>query len=181
MSLLAKLRSFDGKHTAVLEQLSDTLPRNIDSVAQLLMIAEHDDTKMQVAATWLLKQWHEEGVPEIAIAVADLIQIAKDATYWEVRLHLLQLLASIHIPASSMPTLRKLLPGLMADENKFVRAWAISVFAAMGDQNDSLRKKVGSVLVDAENDEAASVRARVRQLRKKYRWARTDQDDRTKH
>ena len=141
--------------------------RNDDSVAQLMAVAEHDDTTVQVGATWILKRWLEEGVPQVERSAANLVQLLNYATYWEVRLHLLQMLASLRIPARSLSGLKRLLPSLLMDDNKFVRAWALSVLAEIADQSETLRQDVISTIQDAENDDAASVRARVRQIQKR--------------
>jgi hypothetical protein len=178
VNLIHKIQDFDGKRTAVLERLNATLPRNGSSMAQLLAVAEHDDTKLQVGATWILKRWFEDGDPQIERFVANLVQILKSASYWEVRLHLLQILASVCIPARSLSMLKKVLHNLLTDENKSVRAWAMSVFATIADQNESLRREARSLLQNAEHDQAAAVRARVRQIRKRYVW--TNDAGRTK-
>lgn len=170
MNLIESLRKFDGRRTSELERLSSSMSRNDDSVVQLLAAAEHDETTVQVGSTWILKRWLEEGVPEVEDMAANLVRLLKSATYWEVRLHLLQMLASIRVPARSLPELKRLLPILLTDDNKFVRAWALSVLAEIADQSDAMRKDVISTIQDAENDEAASVRARVRQLQKRYKW-----------
>ncbi len=81
------------------------------------------------------------------------------------------MLASLRVPVESLSVLAKELPGLLMDENKFVRAWALSTLANVADQNDALRQKVISMMKNAGNDDAASVRARVRQIQKRYSWA----------
>ena len=170
MSLIESLRHFDGKRTSDLERTSASMPRNDESVAELLAVAEHDDTTVQVGATWILKRWLEEGVPQIERSAADLVRLLKHATYWEVRLHLLQMLARLHIPARSVSGLMSLLPSLLMDENKLVRAWALSVLAEIADQNEALRQDIITIILAAENDAAASVRARLRQIQKRHKW-----------
>ncbi|WP_146400440.1 HEAT repeat domain-containing protein [Pseudobythopirellula maris] len=133
-------------------------------------MAEHDEARIQVGATWILKRWHDEGALPVERSVESIVRILKKAAHWEVRLHLLQILADHSLPARSITALQKLLPTLLADDNKLVRAWAISVLAATADQRKALRHNVDSLLREAENDEAASVRARVRQIRKRYKW-----------
>lgn len=178
VSLIESLQKFDGKRTSELERLSDSMPRNGDFVAQLLAYAEHDDTVVQVGSTWILKRWLQEGVPQVEKSAAALVQLLKHATYWEVRLHLLQMLASLRVPSRTVPGLKKLLPGLLVDDNNFVRAWALSVLAELADQQETMRKDVILTIRDAANDDAASVRARVRQIQKRYKW--TAETGRTK-
>ena len=178
MNLIESLRKFDGKRTSELERLSVLMSRSDDSVAQLLAVAEHDETTVQVGATWILKRWLEEGVPQVEKSAANLVQLLKYSTYWEVRLHLLQMLSSLRIPARSLAGLKKLLSSLLRDDNKFVRAWALSVLAEIADQSEALRHDAISTIHEAENDDSASVRARVRQIQKRYKW--TAQNSRTK-
>ncbi|QDU73118.1 hypothetical protein Pan97_00850 [Bremerella volcania] len=172
MEILNSLRKFDGKHTDVLEQLAARVPRDQESLAQLLAAAEHDDKAIQVAATWLLKRWSDESEPLVESCAADLIALLRISSYWEVQLHLLQILSVVSLPRGSIAALKKVLPDLASDENKLVRAWTCSVFAAIGDCQPRFQKDALEVLSRAEEDEAASVRARVRQIRKCYRWAR---------
>jgi hypothetical protein len=146
------------------------MSRSDDTVAQLLAVAEHDETKVQVGSTWILKRWLEEGVPQVEKSAATLVQLLKQATYWEVRLHLLQMLASIRIPTRSLKALEMRLPSLLVDDNKFVRAWALSLLATVADQCEASRQEAISTIQNSENDEAASVRARVRQIQKRYEW-----------
>jgi hypothetical protein len=182
LNLIESLQEFDGKRTSTLERLSVSMPRNDDSLTQLLAVAEHDDTTLQVGATWILKRWLEDGVPQIEKSAADLVRLLKHATCWEVRLHLLQMLASMRIPARSMGSLKTLLPGLLVDENKLVRAWALSVLAEVADKSEASRADAISTIRHAENDDAASVRARVRQIQKRYKWAaQTAESDKGRH
>jgi hypothetical protein len=170
VNLIESLRKFDGKRTSELERLSVSMARTADSVAQLLAVAEHDDATVQVGATWILKRWLEEGVPHVEGSAADFVRLLKRATDWEVQLHLLQMLASLPVPAKSLSMLKKLLPRLLMDDNKFIRAWSLSLLAAMADQSQALRQDVISTIQIAENDDAAAVRARIRQIRKRYQW-----------
>jgi len=171
MNLVESLRQFDGKRTVDLERLSDSLPRSDDTVARLLALAEHDEMTVQVGATWILKRWLEEGGPHVERSAVHLVQLLTHATHWQARLHLLQMLASLCVPVESLSVLAKELSGLLMDDNKFVRAWALSTLANVANQNDALRQKVISMMKNAGNDDAASVRARVRQIQKRYSWA----------
>ena len=80
------------------------------------------------------------------------------------------MLPSLRVPVASLKVLTTVLPGLVMDENKFIRAWALSGLAALADQSDELRQDVVSETMKAETDHAPSVRARVRQIRKRYTW-----------
>lgn len=173
MNLIESLREFDGKRTGVLEELSAKLPRNDDSVAQLVAIARRKEERLQVGATWIMKKWVEQGMSAPENLAAKVTQLLKSASHWEVRLHLLQMLVSLPIPTRSVNTLATRLPDLLASDNKLVRAWSLSVFAVIADQSEKLRADFLAKLRVAEKDEAASVRARIRRIQKQFKWAQT--------
>ncbi|MEZ6095409.1 MAG: hypothetical protein R3C03_14465 [Pirellulaceae bacterium] len=130
-----------------------------ESSAQLLAIAQHDDERLQVAATWILKQWSDQGVPLVESCIDELVPILGNASHWEVQLHLLQILAEQKIPAGVTRALKKILDRLIVNGNKLVRAWTYGAFAALADQHPTHRKPVLAILNEAINEQAASVRA----------------------
>ena len=60
----------------------------------------------------------------------------------------------------------KVLRADLEHERPFVRAWALSVLVRLAGEEKSIRGWVGEAVEGAEADEKASVRARIRQLRK---------------
>ena len=171
MNLLRSLQAFDGKQTGVLEQISSTLRRDPRTVAELLKAAEHDDARLQVAATWILKRWVDEGEPAVQERTPQLAHALTHAADWQSQLHLLQALALLQIPQPAVPPLTRALAPLITHTNRFLRAWSLSVYARIAEDHEPLREKVLKLLGNAEHDDAAAVRARVRQIRKRIRWA----------
>jgi hypothetical protein len=105
VNLVESLRHFDGKRTSELERLSASMSPSAGSVARLLAVAEYDETTVQVGATWILKRWLEEGVPQVERSAVNLVQLLAHATHWQVRLHLLQMLASLRVPVKAVSAL----------------------------------------------------------------------------
>ena len=173
MDLIEGLEEFDGKRTAVLERIDAGLERDERSLARLLDASRDGREDFQTGATWLLKRWHDEDERVIEDAAPSLVAVLEVVTSWGAQLHLLQILADLEVPEDACAALTRLLPGCLESENKFVRAWSLSVLASLGDQHVELRDGVLDVLDGADGDEAASVRARLRQLRKRFKWMRT--------
>ncbi len=165
------LMEFDGKRTAVLDQLIASLDRNKETVTLMLDVADHRETNVQVGATWILKRWFKNEQLLFDGMTSKCTKLLMKAKHWEVRLHLLQVVALMHIPAEALSGLKNLLTDLLQDENKLVRAWSLSAFATLADQHPKLRGQARSEMKTAEIDGPASVRARIRQIRKHYRWA----------
>lgn len=169
-NLIRALRDFDGKRTDVLEQLIISLPRRGDLLVRMLEIAQHPEVDVQIGATWILKRWFEIERSLFSEAISNLVRLLTNAEHWEVRLHILQILAVSSVPTESIPALKESLKLLYQNENKLLRAWSLSVLVSLADQCHDLRETAIIHLSSADHDIAASVRARTRQLKKIYKW-----------
>lgn len=173
MDIFAALRRFDGKHSEPLVSVADDIISSGGRFDELLAIAEQDDVKLQVAATWVLKRCCGNGISFGPQTTNGLIELLSRVSHWEAQLHLLQIIPSLTIPPDKISKLWRTLIELTDDPNNFVRAWSYNLLAEIGNQQSRRRKKVLELLESAEQDKAASVRARIRQIRKRLPWTRT--------
>jgi hypothetical protein len=174
MDILTDIAAFDGKHTDVLESLATRLSPDQALIRDLCEIARHDDAKMRVAATWLLKRFQTNGVPFSRDQTADVLALLHDETDWEAKLHLLQMMPDFVLPADEKDTLLRVLKdkGYLGNSNKLIRAWSYNGLAHLAAQHPAFRDDVAGVLATGQNDEAASVRARIRNILKVMPWAK---------
>lgn len=170
MDILAEIAAFDGKHTDVLETLGARLVPEPPIIQELCEIAQRDEAKFQAAATWLLKRFQEGRASFSSTHVVDILNLFNHVTYWEARLHLLQMLPEFTIPATQKELLHRVLLDGLNDTNKFVRAWSYQGLASLAEQYDEFRAEVIGLLEVAQQEEAASVKARIRNIRKKAKW-----------
>ncbi|MDJ0951908.1 MAG: hypothetical protein QNJ94_23600 [Alphaproteobacteria bacterium] len=175
MTLLTDIDAFDGRHMDELERLLADRSPEPGFVGALLRLAADPAPLRQVAATWLLKRRQEDGhafTDDESAALLDWLAAADTATPWEARLHLLQMLPGLAIPAGRAAALRVLLagPAYLGDANKFLRAWSYNALAVLAAQHPDYRQDVAELLTDGRDD-AASVRARLRQIFKTHPWA----------
>lgn len=172
MDLLKELAAFDGKHTDPLEALAENLAPDAAVTAELITLAGRDDAKLQTAASWLLKRLQEEGCAFSADQVEGLLDLLEQVEAWEARLHLLQMLPAWTLPAKRSHALRRLFlsPGFLQAPNKFLRAWTYNALAVLATQHTAFRPEVAALLQSGAEEEAASVRARIRNLVKDLPW-----------
>ncbi len=173
MNVNETLRQFDGKHVEPLEVLATKLLTREGCVDELLVLSNSDDIKTQSAATWVLKRLHEQQFPLSKSQTREVLRLLRCVTHWEAKLHLLQMLGGLEIPSRLGGSLRKTLDEHMADDNKLVRAWAYNGLFVLGEQFERFRAEVVELLDKAQHDPAASVRVRVRRVRKASCWAAT--------
>lgn len=171
MHLLDELRQFDGKHTAPLEKLASRLAGDEHAVGLLLAAAESDEPKLQTAATWVLRQLHDTGRQLTALESNELLNLLGMVESWEARLHLLQMIPALSIPRrKAKPLLESLAISLDTEKNKFVRAWTYNALVAIADQHDQLRDEAAEHVARGQDEEAASVKARIRNAVKSVDW-----------
>lgn len=120
-------------------------------------------------ATWLLKHHLEtENTQLDAALAAKYFRKIDHLQDWESKLHLLQSMEYLPVPASEKPRMEMFLRHCLEDDVKFVRAWAYSGFYHMARTFPEYQSAVMVLLEDAlETETAGSVKARVRSVLRK--------------
>ena len=170
MNILTELQAFDGKHTDVLEHLASLLPPEASVIQTLSEIAESEDLKLQTAATWLLKKFQGTGASFSELQVTGFVRLLEQMTGWEAKLHLLQMLSGLGIPTQCKASLYRLLKEYLTADKKLVRAWAYNGLFVLAEQHPEYRPEVSQLLSMAQQDESASVKARLRNMLKVAKW-----------
>ncbi len=134
-------------------------PRLLSKVVRLVT-----EAPTQRAATWLLKHHVAKGGVLPAQSVEPLVRAAEDDADWQSRLHALQCLPGVQIPASMQQSVEALLRQGLRSENKFVRAWAYGGFGELARQFPGYQAEAEALFAKGLRDEPASVRARIRQI-----------------
>ena len=173
LDLRALLDKFDGVHINSLEVIAESLAPEPPVLDALCELALGDESKLQSASTWLLKRFLEQGARLNGKQTTALLNVLRGDGHWEAKLHILQMLGGLTIAADASHELWATLAARTKDNNKLIRAWSYHGLAVIADQHLAFRSKAIDWLAAGEEDEAASVRARIRRLRKAYAWLRT--------
>lgn len=136
------------------------------------LISMVDDKEPMVAsgATWLLKSCLEKGGALSARQTAALIAAlpSGEGKRWSAALHLCQCVRYLTLTdagsKAEAETLWAWLAPLLHHTRPFVRAWSLDALAHLARAHDERRADFEAALQRASDDEAASVRARARQL-----------------
>lgn len=122
--------------------------------------------ELQRAATWLLKRHLEAGNSLSPGGSRVILDALPDQEHWESKLHVLQCLPYLEIPEDQSAGLERFLDSCLESDNKFVRAWAYNGFNELSLRFPRYREEVKLMLARAGESEAASVRARIRNILK---------------
>lgn len=163
MSLKQDLQKFDGKHLEILERIAEHYLPNAAHLDELLAFAAHPLPRVQQAATLLLKRRLETGTRLSEEQVNKLMKLLARLNHWEALLHTCQMIPHLATPRRYKKKMASFLLECLKGENKFVRAWAYNglyELAKLFRDTDA----VVPLLMKGMNDEAPSVRARVRKI-----------------
>ena len=164
-TLSEEIASWDGKSAAALQSTYRRHCAEDDFVATIL--AHLSDVELQRAATWLLKKHLEVGNSLTAAGCRAVFGTLSVQEHWESKLHFLQCLPYLSIPEDDSAGLEQFLDACLESERKFVRAWAYNGFNELSLRFPRYREKVDGMLARAGESESASVRARIRNIRKR--------------
>ena len=165
MGLRADLAAWDGKSADDIRVVYDRYCGGPSFVSDVLDLAA--DASLQNGATWLLKHHLEASNALEPDEVGKVCAFLPDLTHWESRLHVLQCLPHVPVPASHREAVEAFLRTNMADDVKFVRAWAYGGYWELARQFPEYRAEAERLCEIAMHHEAASVKARLRRVMKK--------------
>ena len=162
MSLEQAIRAWNGKSADDIEAVY--LRYQDDSGFANTTIELAADPQLETGATWLLKRYLELGGRLTESQTGRLFALASRMQSWESRLHLLQSLLYLRVAEADRVPVETFLRQAIEDHNKFVRAWAYSGFYQLAKQYPAYRDETLQLCEMALRDEAASVKARIRNV-----------------
>ena len=169
-ALTKALLDFDGKTTTALERFAAAHALDTDLIAALCDFAGSGENKIQGSATWLLKRYGVTGAALTPEQTETLLRLLLVESSWLARLHALQMMDSLAVPETMAADLMDALAEHARGDNTFIRAWSVHGAAALADQHAAYREGVLDLMLEAGQDAAPSVQARLRQTRKRFGW-----------
>ena len=162
MGLEQDIRAWDGKSAAVIGAIYAEHAGGRGLVSRLIDLAAKPD--LERGATWLLKKAVESGAGPLTGDQADrLYGVAGGLSDWGARLHVLQCMPRMAVPARRAAAVAGLLDECLEDRRAIVRAWAYTGYHELAKASPEFRDRADELLsYAAENESAGSIRVRVR-------------------
>lgn len=164
-SIYKKLNSYDGKRVAPFQEIAEELAIQPDALEVTLSIIESNEEHAHVGGTWILKNLLELGLESDGSLCKKVLRWLRESTEIDARLHLLQILNLIEIPSSCHPPLYAKARELTSDRNTFVRAWAYNALGLIAQRNPQFLAETKQRFEQAQQKEAPSIRARIRNIK----------------
>jgi len=161
-----ELAEFDGRDTACLENIHARFCRDSAYCAELVKLAGSGEPTLCSGATWLLRHHVEQGQQlsvELTIRLARQLDMLEG---WQAVLHILQTIRSLDIQPDQAEIWVEFSNRHLNHKRPFLRAWSLDALCALAHRHQAFRKRALAALEIADQDPAASVRARARNLRR---------------
>ncbi len=167
----AAIAEYDGKASDSLASIAAQVDPSAAVLQGLCDLVCSDEARIQSASTWLLRRYVSAGAILSQMQSERALTVLTRDCHWEARLHVLQMMGDLTLPSSRVEQLWSALIEQTTDVNKFIRAWSYHGLAVIADQHPPYRERALNLLAAAEQEAAASVRARIRRIRKTFKWA----------
>lgn len=162
MPLKSAIEAWDGQSVEALCRIHDEHRDDPDLAATLVELI--GALRYRLAATRLLKRHLEAGggVPDADAVARSLYARLDKLENWECRLNVLQCLSCLPVPDDAVEAVERFLRQCLADDNKFVRAWAYIGFHCLAGRHPRFADEAAAILEAGLRDEPPSVKARIR-------------------
>jgi len=158
--LRERLAAYDGRSPTIPSEAAAQCRNAPGFLATVVQLVADDDRMVSEAATWILKAELEAGARLDRAMTDSLIDQLDMMEAWQAKLHICQAVGHLDVPETARETLRSWLTPLLDAERPFLRAWALDALCHLpGTRADALLRRMAE-------DRSASVRARVRNLRR---------------
>ncbi len=162
--LRTRLADYDGRAVTLLGETEAALGGKAGYLDALIALAGDDEAHVSSGATWLLKSALENGCEFSAVQVAALCESLANIAIWDAQLHVCQSIQYLFISEECAKQLADWLEPLLSHDRPFLRAWSLDALYRVSQQHRGHAAAFASALAVAEQDGAASVRARARKL-----------------
>ncbi|WP_395373621.1 hypothetical protein [Marinicella sp. W31] len=165
-TLKEALQSWDGKQTDFIGQIYTDLSQHSDFIEDCIALLQ--DPKLQSGASWLLKQHHDSGKRLDEQHITAVFNALEHLEHWQAKLHILQSMAYMRVAKKQLNHVRQFIQLAINDDNKFVRAWGYDGLYQLARQYPQYSDETREFFSMAMRDEAASVKARIRNILKQW-------------
>ena len=164
MTLQDDIQAWDKKSKQDILGVYEKHSDNADFIRCLLEIAKLEHCSE--GATWLIKHTLEEGLRLDDQQIQGFCGLIELELSWQSKLHILQILPFIIVPAEYKHQMMAFIRQSSEDENKFVRAWAYNGLYELANTYPEYRDGLSVVFDAADETEPPAVKARIRNVKK---------------
>lgn len=158
------LSAYDGKAISLLTELAVRVHLRPDYMMTLIALMGRGEGHVSDGATYLIKRALEEGAHLDDDQMDALLANLPALSAWQAILHMCQSVRLLTLMDEHADPLAEWLAGHLDHARPFIRAWSVDGLCHIGERFPAHHARAFAALEAARADDAASVRARVRNL-----------------
>ncbi|TNE74131.1 hypothetical protein EP331_02690 [bacterium] len=160
---ILELNEWDGVHTEYLINIYKREASNLPFWTDLVTLCE-SNIELQKAITWLIKHHYDQKNKLPDELISALLKASNQLEQWESKLHVLQLLPLVSLPAAALSDIEMFVRNNLKSTNTFVKAWAYNGLYELVQHKPELKTEVKELFDVAMKTERASIKARVKKV-----------------
>ncbi len=168
--LQSELATWDGKNTQALARVYQKHQNRSGLIDNALVLCHSLAANIDVAASWLVKHAVDDGRELQASQADSWLDLLNHSTSWPVLLHVLQTVQHLELTQPQIKSSWTAMKRLRDHQNRLVQTWALDAMARLADRHPPYRRTVRQMFGQIGDVAPASLRARVRNLRKAMCW-----------
>lgn len=164
------LLEFDGKAISLLSEARVLCRDRPGYIADLMQFCTDPRAHVADGAAWIVKAEIDDGARLDSVALDPLVQHLGAVPSWQAQLCLCQAVSGFDLTADQAALFYAWADTLADHDRPFLRAWSLHARVTISQKHPDFRAQAKAALNAADQDKAASVRARARNLRKGLSW-----------
>lgn len=163
-NLQTALERYDGKSVQYLGQLQAEFESDPDYVGGLITALTQSRENVANGASWLLLDHLNRGKKLSAEQSEQVAKSVPSLMNWPEQLHCAQMIRHLELDKSLAKIVMREMETLQSHNRPFLRAWSLDAIWHIAQSHDEFKDRAFAAIERAKEDNAASVRARVKNL-----------------
>lgn len=163
-TLAQELADYDGKHVETLQELLRAYEPKAAVMRQCIRLSTNERWQVALGATWLMYHWLKNGAALTKKLVAEQAELLPDVSNKWAQMHITRCVPLIEIHADQASAFAQFLERCCANQMPFLRAWGMDSLYRLALRHDECMPLARAAMEAAQEDPAASVRARLRRI-----------------
>ena len=136
-------------------------------VAEIVALSKHNKANIAARAIWIVRKLSETSAELLSKYKPILLNDLTQSPFWEVKAELCHIIPRLKLDFEEIKEAIAFFKNNLDDESKIVKAWSLDALYELSKIEAKIGPEVLKLLNIALEDEAASVRARARNILKK--------------
>lgn len=169
ISLYENLARYKRNQTEGLNEIVKQASEHPSLILDVLKFASHNKTNVAARAIWVIRKISDSAPNLLTEYKQQILNVLPEPLIWEAKAELCHIIPQLALTQEDAQIAIAFFESCQGDKSKIVRAWSLNGLYELSKSMPSLTPKVSELLKQALQSDAASIRARARNILKEKR------------